>query len=522
MIFSIKKRLIFSFLLVALLVGLLGFFGYANLKDTADQVDVITERETPVLAKLSTIKSRALKNLEETLSLAKSEELMENVELIERLDDLGKIDSTGGEIGEGGEIELLEEIVKVRMTMLLSTQTLIETYQQDGEISQSSLAGIEAEIDDLIRLIAVFVEIESQEVVAAQRDIQANLLSARRITIIVVSVAIALAIGLGLLLSRSILGPIYRLRDVAEELGKGNLGVRAMVESKDEIGSLADSFNQMAAARQQVEEQRGALIAELEDKNEKLEVAYGELQTLDKMKDEFISNVSHEFRTPLTSIKGAAELLLDNGDADPKTRLEFLRIIDSQSDRLTRLISDVLDLSLMESGATEWRISPVDLSAAIETAVNGTHALAVNKNLTVKTGFSNGLPAVDSDPDKLVQVITNLLSNAIKFTPAGGLIHVKSRLAPTAHPVTGIRMAEVSVSDNGVGIAATEFEMIFERFQRSDSSDSSDTDRPGGTGLGLAICKEIVVHLGGDIWVESKFGEGSTFSFTVPVAEAPN
>ena len=250
--------------------------------------------------------------------------------------------------------------------------------------------------------------------------------------------------------------------------------------------------------------------------HEQTEQAYGELQTLDKMKDEFISTVSHELRIPLISIKGAAEILMNYPDEDPAIQQEFLAIIDSESDRLTRLIDDVLDLARIESGQIGWETSRVNLPSAIETAVDITHALTLQKNVTVEARAGNDVPTVESDTDKSVQVITNLLSNAIKFTPSGGLLHVGSRLLPHTGQVNGVKMVEVSVSDNGLGIASTEHDRIFDRFQQAESSLS---DRPAGTGLGLAISKEIVVRLGGEIWVESEPGKGSTFFFTVPVAE---
>ena len=180
--------------------------------------------------------------------------------------------------------------------------------------------------------------------------------------------------------------------------------------------------------------------------HEQTERAYGELKTLDKMKDEFISTVSHELRTPLTSIKGAAEILMNYRDEDPSIQQEFLGIIDSESDRLTRLINDVLDLARIESGEMGWQTSQVDLSSVIETAADSTHALTVQKNVTVKVGPGNHVPTVRSDTNKLVQVITNLLSNTIKFTPSGGLIHVQSRLLPGSSQANGVGMAEVSVS----------------------------------------------------------------------------
>ncbi|MCI0847785.1 MAG: GAF domain-containing protein, partial [Chloroflexi bacterium] len=244
-----------------------------------------------------------------------------------------------------------------------------------------------------------------------------------------------------------------------------------------------------------------------------------EAKEVERLKDEFISTVSHELRTPLTSIKGAAEILLNYPDEDPATQAEFLGIIDSESDRLTRLINDVLDLARLDSGQMRWHMSQADLVSVIGTAVDSTHALTVQKNVTVKIGSADGLPPFESDTDKLVQVLTNLLSNAIKFTPSGGLICVRTRLLPNLDPKTGVKMAEVSVSDNGVGIPATELDNIFNRFQQVGTTLS---DRPQGTGLGLAISKEIVAHLGGEIWVESQLGKGSTFFFTIPVAQTSN
>ncbi|MBC8281579.1 MAG: PAS domain S-box protein, partial [Chloroflexi bacterium] len=261
-----------------------------------------------------------------------------------------------------------------------------------------------------------------------------------------------------------------------------------------------------------------SLQMEIEQRAKELEVAYAELKTLDRMKDEFIATVSHELRTPLTSIKGAAEILLNYQDEDRATQTEFLTIIDNESDRLTRLINDVLDLARMESGETVWDISSVSLQNIIETAMDSTHALTLNKKVTVDVASADELPAVEADSDKLVQVVTNLLSNAIKFTPSGGSINVRSRLVPDADAVTGVKMIEVSVADTGIGIPTGEIHKIFNRFQQAGSPLS---DRPQGTGLGLAISKEIITHLGGEIWVKSELGEGSTFFFTVPMVPIP-
>ena len=326
-------------------------------------------------------------------------------------------------------------------------------------------------------------------------------------------VLVAVGIIFAYLIARYTTKPLRILANAAGEIGQGELDAPVPVGGAKEVAALGEALETM---RSQLQELYSGLEYIVEVRTKELEKAYQELQTLDAMKDEFISTVSHELRTPLTSIKGAAEILLNYRDVDPDTELEFLGIIDSESDRLTRLINDVLDLSRIESGEIEWQISSVDLPSIIETAVDSTHALTVQKNVTVEACPGNDVPTVESDTDKLVQVITNLLSNAIKFTPSGGLIEVKSRLLARPGRANGVRMAEVSVSDNGPGIAATEHDRIFDRFQQAESSLS---DRPAGTGLGLAISKEIVAHLGGEIWVESEPGKGSTFFFTVPVAE---
>ena len=241
-----------------------------------------------------------------------------------------------------------------------------------------------------------------------------------------------------------------------------------------------------------------------------------EAKEIERLKDELISNVSHELRTPLTSIKGAVEILLTYQDEDPAMQAEFLGIIDKESDRLARLIEDVLDIARLQSGQVQFRLSEVEVPDVIEAAVRSTHSLTTQKDLKVAILLNDDLPKVFSDQDRLVQVVTNLLSNAIKFTPNGGSIQVQSGLSPITSPDTDVAMVEISVSDDGVGIDESEIGNIFNRFQQAGDTISSS---PQGSGLGLHISREIVEHLGGKIWVESKPGSGSTFFFTVPVGQ---
>ena len=239
------------------------------------------------------------------------------------------------------------------------------------------------------------------------------------------------------------------------------------------------------------------------------------IRQVDRLKDEFVSTVSHELRTPLTSIKGAAELLLEVQDEDPTARMDFLNIIDKESDRLTRLINDMLDLATIKSGQLHWQVAEVDPLSAINAAMDGIRAVLARSDIEVTVEANGDLPAVNYDFDKLFQVITNLLSNAIKFTQAKGSIRLKARFLADLDHRNGTGMAEISVSDTGIGIPLDEVERIFNRFEQAGTG---SVGRPQGSGLGLAISKEIVEYMGGTIWVESQLGIGSTFFFTAPAA----
>jgi signal transduction histidine kinase len=231
---------------------------------------------------------------------------------------------------------------------------------------------------------------------------------------------------------------------------------------------------------------------------------FEETKLLDQLKSDFVSKVSHELRTPLTSIKGFTEILLTYGDVDSKTKKEFLTIINEESERLTRLINDILDLSKIEAGKLEWQIQPVSLTELVDYVVKLFQPIAQEKNLMIRTQVSENLPKVHGDWDQLLQVMDNLLSNAIKFTASGSISILVSR---EDHNV------RLSVRDTGIGISKEDLKKVFNKFHQLGDARSG---RPRGTGLGLAICKEIIEHLGGRTWCESEPGRGSTFIFVLP------
>ncbi len=273
----------------------------------------------------------------------------------------------------------------------------------------------------------------------------------------------------------------------------------------EELMQILDETSQVLEYSRQLEQKSD----ELEHASAELKAANARLTELDQLKDDFLSTVTHELRTPLTSIRSFSEILHDTPDLGLSERQHFLGIIIRESERLTRLINQVLDLTKIESGRMEWQMSDVSLSEVIDHAVSSMHHLFEEKNVTVEVRQPDTIPTVRGDRDQLIQLAINLLSNAEKFCPAGtGRVEVALK--------TGKNNLTVSVGDNGPGIPVNEQENIFEKFHQVRSN---QTGNPMGSGLGLAICRGIVEHLGGRIWVRSEPGKGATFFFTVPYAE---
>ncbi len=257
-------------------------------------------------------------------------------------------------------------------------------------------------------------------------------------------------------------------------------------------------------------------ITERKQAEEELKRHNEELKELDRMKDSFLSSVSHELRTPLTSIRSFSEILLTYDQEDPATRKEFLQIINAETERLTRLINDVLDLSRIEAGGMVWKDTILSVEKIIRDILPARRKLLEEHRLRLVLDLSPGLPPVFADPDRIQQVITNLLANAVKFSREGGEIRIRAEAFEGRRADEHGMWIKVSLSDQGIGIDEQDFDVIFDKFRQV----SNDTmrDKPEGTGLGLHICKEIILHYGGNIWVESAKGKGSTFCFTLPVA----
>jgi Na+/proline symporter/nitrogen-specific signal transduction histidine kinase len=291
----------------------------------------------------------------------------------------------------------------------------------------------------------------------------------------------------------------------------GSASARVMVASVareeniglEEVLDILDEATQVRAYSRELERKSG----ELEAATAELRAANDSLRELDRMKDDFMSTVTHELRTPLTSIRALSELLHDDPEMDLADRKRFLGIIVSETERLTRLINQILDMAKLESGRAEWTSAEVDVADVAREAMETLGQLFRDKGVTLEGEIPESCPPVLADRDRLMQVMINLLSNAVKFVPGEtGVVQVTVD--------AGEREVRVEVRDNGPGLSAAECQVIFERFRQGGNT---MTDKPQGTGLGLPISRQIVEYFGGKLWAESQPGAGARFIFTVPL-----
>ncbi len=296
----------------------------------------------------------------------------------------------------------------------------------------------------------------------------------------IAGVLVILIAGLmSLIFARRMTSPIQHMTRAAKQISAGKLDERIPVETRDEIGELAASFNQMAESL---------------DKNRRLN-------------QQLLAGIAHELKTPLTIIQGNLEAILDGvQDATP----EKIAALHTETALLNRLVNDLRDLTLAEAGQLRLSVEPVKLRPLIAKIVEMLQPMLHDKsiNLTVKVPAS--LPVVTADPDRITQVFYNLLSNAIRHTPEHGQIDISAAASQDK------KFAEITVKDNGEGIPTEDLPLIFNHFYRVDEARDR---KSGGTGVGLAITKLLVEAHGGTISVTSKRNEGSAFIFTIPAAK---
>ena len=281
-----------------------------------------------------------------------------------------------------------------------------------------------------------------------------------------------------LLINRSITRPLSILEKKTQDIGKGNFKEDLTISSPPELAALAGSFNLMC----------------------------NKLNELDKMKSDFFSSVTHELRTPLSTIKMGI-VLLQEGIEGPLTEGQrgLLKVLEKETLLLVAQVNSLLDLSKMEAGMMRFQLERKNIGPLIDQTVEEMGPLVEAKKLSLEVLVTDGLPALNMDSERMLQALRNIIGNAVKFTPEKGRVRISAR--PADHEV------EVSVADTGPGIPAGNLITIFEKFQQVTAAGSHPVK---GTGLGLAIAKQIITLHGGKIWAESELGRGSTFIFVLP------
>jgi len=298
--------------------------------------------------------------------------------------------------------------------------------------------------------------------------------------------AAILSASFGYLLAASMAHSLALLQKGAQRIARGDFSARVHLTEVDELSDVAEAFNLMG---------------------DELQKSFARQRELEQARRDLIAAVSHDLRTPLTSIRAMIEALADGVVAEPEMVQRYYSTVRAQIQNLSGLINDLFELSQLETGQVQLAVEVVNLNDLLSDVLESMQAQAGAKGVSLKGIFSEDLPIIKGELNKLQRVITNLVQNAIRHTPSGGSISLSTQVAPEG--------VQVEVADTGEGIAPEDLPHIFDQFFRGEKSRSRET---GGAGLGLAIAKRIVEAHHGRIWVESQVGQGTRFRFVLPAS----
>ena len=347
------------------------------------------------------------------------------------------------------------------------------SYSRDG-FNREKEKATQSIIDELEKLRAYTAKNATDKI----RSLHGIGTRLRRVAMMMTGAFLIFGIVTSLLINRSITQPLSILEKKTKDIGKGNFKEDLTISSPPELAGLAGSFNLMC----------------------------NKLSELDKMKSDFFSSVTHELRTPLSTIKMGI-VLLQEGIEGPLTEGQrgLLKVLEKETLLLVAQVNSLLDLSKMEAGMMRFQLERKNIGPLIDQTVEEMGPLVEAKKLNLEVLVTDGLPALNMDSERMLQALRNIIGNAVKFTPEKGRVRISARTAD--HGV------KVSVADTGPGIPAGNLITIFEKFQQVTAAGPHPVK---GTGLGLAIAKQIITLHGGKIWAESELGRGSTFIFVLP------
>ncbi len=480
---TIFSRLIIGSFLIILLLGISGVYTILSLNDLNQLIESIIKNDTRIIK----LTEEALDDLY-SLTAAEDKYLISRdpdyyqqfkntrTDFTKRVDELERIADTEVKTGLLAEIKKFQGLYDVLIDereSLTADKNVQEknsqTYVIDREI-------VTREIDQKLRnLVRVSTEDRNTKL-QRSKDMSTQITNVFNISLFL---AVILVIIITFFNTRKINLPINLLSERAKEVAGGKFGDPLKISSPPEIKELADTFNMMCER----------------------------LQELDQMKIDYISHLSHELRTPLTVIKEASSMLQEGVFSKaPEKQEDLFVLIRAECERLILSVNRILDFSRMEAGKMFFSFQKANLRPIIEKNLLKLSPLIQKKKMDITLEIPEDIPSLRIDRERIEEVFENLFSNALKFTPEGGKISVSVKNNGENNTV------EISVSDNGRGIPEDGLMQVFDKFKRVD-------DKRGairGTGMGLAIVRHIINAHGGHIWVKSKVGEGSTFTFSLP------
>lgn len=385
------------------------------------------------------------------------------------------LDSQGMVLVDSWDIDSGADMLADTLVVQALAGEFASRYELDGQQPAMDLV-LPATIENQIMAV-IYLSQPLRDVIIVLQDMRTRLF-------IATAIALLLSLVVGLILSGAITRPIRRLTSAASAIARGHFDQQVPVNTQDELGQLSRVFNNMTSR----------------------------LQAARQMQIDFVANVSHELRTPLTSLKVMIETLQDGAIDDLEVRERFLQTMETETNRLVRLVNDLLLLSQVDSQALNLRLSSQNLESLAMGVITRLEPEVGAKDLSFSLQVKPDLPNLWADPDRVEQILLNLLDNALKYSQPGGVITVDADLE-------GPAFVRVQVIDQGSGIPEKDLPRIGQRFYRTDSARSRSQ---GGSGLGVAIVKALVEAHGGQFWLESQPGEGTRANFTLPISPTPN